>query len=353
MIKVSVIMAIFGDVDYLRSSISSILNQTYRDFELIIIKDNCGTTSTDDKIDEVIASFSDARIKYIINKVRLGFVDSLNLGLSLAKGEYIARMDSDDFCFSNRIETQVKYLDEHEDISIIGSSYIRINADNKVIDYCALPVSDKDIKETMIFKDPMCHPSVMVRSSLLKDCNLGYKKIGNKGFAEDYILWSDIMHYASFYNMEEPLLFYRVSTQSRSQDGVKHTEELLQIAKYVIKNVFRYHRVTETFDADEVCRYLFNLFEKGSPTGREVSTKFREIYELLVKPGKVNEMIIKENLGYIMIRTYRKWGDLRLSVYGVLHALKLFGQKKKCNKIIYQELLDGMMQSYNCEHMKK
>ena len=64
MIKVSVIMAIFGDVDYLRSSISSILNQTYRDFELIIIKDNCGTTSTDDKIDEVIASFSDARIKY-------------------------------------------------------------------------------------------------------------------------------------------------------------------------------------------------------------------------------------------------------------------------------------------------
>ena len=115
-LKISVVMAVFNGGMYLRDSIQSILDQSLTNFEFIIIDDK----SVDDSA-KIITSFSDPRIRHIRNQTNLGLAASLNKGIKLAKGEYIARMDADDISLPNRLEIQANYLDFHPDISVVGS----------------------------------------------------------------------------------------------------------------------------------------------------------------------------------------------------------------------------------------
>ncbi len=126
--KVSVIMSVYNGDKYLREAIESILNQTFTDFEFIIVNDG----STDNSL-EIIESYDDERIKTINNKKNIGLTKSLNKALKFAKGKYIARQDADDVSLPNRFEKQVEYLDSHPEVALVGTSVYLIDENGKII----------------------------------------------------------------------------------------------------------------------------------------------------------------------------------------------------------------------------
>ncbi|UTY38146.1 glycosyltransferase [Allocoprobacillus halotolerans] len=128
MVMISVIMSVYNDAKYLEKSIQSILNQTFKDFEFII----CNDCSTDSSL-SIIQEFQklDSRIKIINNSTNLGLAASLNKCIEISLGQYIARMDSDDISFKNRLEVEYNFLMEHQEYDVVGSKSITINENDE------------------------------------------------------------------------------------------------------------------------------------------------------------------------------------------------------------------------------
>ena len=194
---VSVIMPVYNGERYLREAIDSILHQTFTDFEFIIIND--GSTDT---TEEIILSYADFRIVYVKNETNLQIVESLNKGIRMAKGEYIARMDADDISLPKRFEKQYLFMEEHKNINIVGTWAKTFGNSN----YVLRPLTDDcEIKAKLFFDSPFIHPSVMFKAISLS--HFKYTKQYNK--AEDYGLWLEMSATATFANLPEVLLMYR------------------------------------------------------------------------------------------------------------------------------------------------
>src|SRR5579862_9611696 len=170
--KLSVILPVYNSDRFIRQSVQSILNQTFRDFELIIIDDG-----SKDKTEEILKSFKDKqslrdkslkRIKIIKNPKNLGVAKSLNIGLKESKGEYVARCDADDINIKDRFKKQVNFLDKHPDYVLVGSQAELINNSDKKISDTNLPVADKEIRKMMFIRNPILHPSVVFRRKALE-----------------------------------------------------------------------------------------------------------------------------------------------------------------------------------------
>lgn len=200
---ISVIMPVYNGQQYLRDAIDSIINQTYDKFELIILND-CSTDNTE----SIIKSYDDSRIIYIKNDTNLGVAQSLNKCLKLAKGEYIARMDADDIALPDRFDKQINFLNKHSDFGICGSNVYTIDSYGNVLGCINYSEYDNEINVNLLFKQVFCHPSVMIRASVLKDNCLMYDFLYEK--AEDYKLWYDILKITKGYNIQHRLLKYRV-----------------------------------------------------------------------------------------------------------------------------------------------
>ena len=201
--KVSVLMCTFNDGNRLKNSIDSIIEQTFTDFELVIVNDG----STDDS-HRIINSYNDNRIRVINNEKNLGLSKSLNRGLKLCKGDLIARMDADDISMDNRLEKQYRYLKENKGVDVLGGQAIFIDSDGNKIDFeHKYPISNELIKWELLREVPFCHPSVMFRKYILN-------KVGtyNEGFryAQDFELWKRIANYGyRFSNLEDKIIYYR------------------------------------------------------------------------------------------------------------------------------------------------
>jgi glycosyltransferase involved in cell wall biosynthesis len=209
--KVSVLMPVYNGELYLCEAIDSILNQTFSDFELIIV-DDC---SKDGSV-ELIKTYTDSRIRLIANPVNQGLRFILNQGIRLARAEYIARMDCDDISLPERLAKQVAYLDRHPQIAIVGAQSIYIDTAGKVMDsqnmfWCATEPSS--IRWTAGYECPFVHPLVMYRKQILWDELGGYDE--NATFAEDYEMWLRLLeHNYQGANLTEVLLKYRVNPAS-------------------------------------------------------------------------------------------------------------------------------------------
>jgi glycosyltransferase involved in cell wall biosynthesis len=210
--KISVIMSVFNGEKFLHSAIDSILNQSFRDFEFIIVNDG----STDNTLVILnLYALSDNRI-IIINKENTGLSKSLNTGLSIAKGEYIARIDADDICLENRFLKQVKFLDTHSDYILVGSSVIYINEDDNFIGYSSPVITNKAIKKKLKKGNPIAHPSVMLRKTAIDAVN-GYEENIKQTF-EDFYLWHRIKNLGKFFTFSTPLIKYRITNNSISSN---------------------------------------------------------------------------------------------------------------------------------------
>ena len=193
-------MSVYNSSLYLKQAIDSILNQTYSNFEFIIINDG----STDDSL-SIIKTYSDKRIKLLENDGNKGLIYSLNKGIAEASGEFIARMDADDVCVSTRFEKQVHYMNAHVDIGVLSSDYYSFNETSKR--YMRSIDGDSRIRTFLLFTATVCHPALMIRKSVLEINGLNYSVSAKH--VEDFDLWTRLALCTKFATIKEALLNYR------------------------------------------------------------------------------------------------------------------------------------------------
>lgn len=239
--KISVVMPVYNtDEKYLREAIESILNQTYKNFEFIIINDG----STNDA-EDIILSYRDSRILYIKNEQNLGLIKTLNKALYMAKCEYIARMDSDDISLPTRFEKQVDFLDKNPDVDILGTWFNCIPR-NRVIETLS---KDKEIKECMLVNsNNIGHPTVTFRKSLIERFGIKYDE--KYSYAEDYALWLSLIDKVKFANIPEILLNYRIHSNSVCQ--TKEIEQSLNVHEIMVKAQGKYFGIDNKTVLDSI-----------------------------------------------------------------------------------------------------
>lgn len=200
MTKISVLMPIYKTPEtYLREAIESILNQSYRDFELLIL-DDC----PEDNREQIVKSYVDKRIKYFQNEKNLGITPSRNKLIALAKGEYLAIFDHDDISLPDRLAKQAAVLDNNPDIGVVGCQVEVFQNRTQTLRY---PVDNQDIKVSLMATCALIHPGAMVRKKVLMDNHIIYEQDFSP--AEDYRLWCRLIPLTKFYNIPEVLLRYR------------------------------------------------------------------------------------------------------------------------------------------------
>ncbi len=200
---VSVVMPVYNGEKYLNVALNSILTQTLTDLELIVIND-----SSTDLSRVILEEFAhhDARIRFYDNEKNLGLPTTLNRGLELARGEYIARMDQDDISSPERLEKQVQYMQTNLDVDVCGSWAELIR--DRASEIWKYPTGHAEIFARMFFENTLIHPSVIMRSSALHQFGLSYD--GSATHFEDYDLWSRALPLLRFANIPEVLLQYRL-----------------------------------------------------------------------------------------------------------------------------------------------
>lgn len=213
---ISVIMSAYNASITLKEAIDSILSQTFINFEFIIVND----ASTDDT-EKIILSYLDKRIVYLRNEENKGLIYSLNKAIKIAKSKYIARIDADDISCRNRLSLQYTFMEKHPKVDICGTWMYQF-AENKFKRKVISPILDKDIKAFLLFKNPIFHPSVLMRKSIF-DSILGYD---NEDYRqEDLGLWINAVNAEkNFFNIPIPLIYYRYSPNSESNIGKNNLE---------------------------------------------------------------------------------------------------------------------------------
>lgn len=245
--KVSIVMGVYNEESCIRDAICSMLSQTFSDFEFIIINDG-----SIDKTEEIILSFNDPRIRYMKNDVNIGLTKTLNKGLYLARGEYIARMDGNDISHPLRLKKEVKILDSNPNIQLVwtGAEYIASSGEflcekkspslAEVIDLLRSSPT-----EFPVGRNHINHMTVMFRKNVVLKMG-GYNE--NYRWGQDGNLWYRMIHKGyQFFFIEEPLMSIRINPESvtsrRTGRGFFSPEEVYCrtcLTNYAWKNAFSY-----------------------------------------------------------------------------------------------------------------
>jgi len=206
---VSVVMSVFNGERFLREAVESILDQSFTEFEFIVVDDG----STDGSASILDSSQNcDARVKVHYHE-HGGLIESLNQGCRLAQGKYIARMDADDIASKNRLSWQVDYMEAHPEIGVLGGAVEWIDATGKSLQTCRYPAGDREIKAHLLHGCALWHPTVLLRREVFVWAG-GYRKIVVD--AEDYDLWLRIADGFQLGNLEAVVLKYRIHSHQTS-----------------------------------------------------------------------------------------------------------------------------------------
>lgn len=313
---ISVIMSMYREEpEHLKLAVESVLNQTYKDFEFIIVAD-------DPKNQELITIIEhyrqkDSRIRFYINDKNMGLTHCRNKSISLCLGDYIAIMDADDICNPDRLIEQKSYLDNHQEIDIVFTGRVEIDENGDVIvPFSGKNFKDDDIKNMLKFCDIITNPTVMIRTDAVK-CLGGLRTIV---CAEDYDLWLRCVSTGlKIHYIDKPLLSYRIRSDSLSHKNYAKTWVSTEYVKKLYKQ--RIQTGSDSYSSEH-----FENFVKQSLLGNEKSTKrFNRAYDI-----------------YCDALDKAKKGNVFGSVFGLLHSIlvhfeivKVFSNSvalKKCEK---------------------
>ncbi len=216
--SVSVIMPAYNVERYISEAIESILHQSFSDFEFIIVDDH-----SSDRTLDVVKSFArrDARIRYLSNARNMRRAAASNVGIALARGVFVAVMDADDIAMPERLEKQVRFLDAHAEVGAVGGAMVLMTPDGRVTGERRYRISDAAIRKGIFKYNPFCHPSVMMRRSLVLEAGLYDPHYAT---AEDYDLYFRLGKVAKFANLAEVLLRYRVRENGSLMSNLRATE---------------------------------------------------------------------------------------------------------------------------------
>ena len=216
--RVTVLMAAFNASRFLRESVESILAQTFRDFEFVIVDD--GST---DETSEIAQSFHDERIVLLRNERNLGLTASLNRGLRAARGEWIARQDADDISDPSRLAREIDYFSCHPDTVLVGTHARLIDTQGRALGELRVPVDPTGILWAQMFDNGFIHSAVMFRRAVALDEFGGYDE--SFRISQDYALWSRMMRRHPVANLDETLLSLRVHPSSLMRGSRAETDD--------------------------------------------------------------------------------------------------------------------------------
>ena len=211
-------MPVYNGMPFLIKSVASILRQTHRNFELIIVDD----ASTDDSAN-YIKGLKDKRVRLITNKKNLGLAESLNIAIKSAKGEFIARMDADDVSLPNRLKEQVFFLNKHPKIDLCGTWVDLIDENGKKVGEKKYPTKASDVRKSITWYTAVIHPTFMGKKSFFKKMN-GYR--ANYDFAEDYDLLQRAKNDFTIVNIPKKLLLWRHQKNRRSRENMQKMDKV-------------------------------------------------------------------------------------------------------------------------------
>ena len=240
--KISVVMSVYNQAQYLKQSITSILNQAFVSFELIIIND----ASTDATL-KILRQFKDGRIKLLLNRKHRGLAASLNRGIRHSRGEYIARMDADDIARPDRLKLQLHFLESHPAVVACGTGVDLINTQGQNIGRKTYP---QHITKSLLMRyNPLIHPTVMIRKAACI-----YNE--NLNGAEDYDLWLRLGSQRQLVNLRQTLLAYRVNPWGISWSQLKQTELQAIKARFKALKDYNYPRRQAIYLIKPILSYL-------------------------------------------------------------------------------------------------
>lgn len=306
--KISVLLPVYNCEKFIVETIESVLQQTYTDFELLII-DDCSTDTTI----ALIEQFNDSRIQLIKKEINTGYTDSLNYGVSIAKGQYIARMDGDDICLPTRFEKQVAFLDANPKVILCGTA-IQIIGTDTILKH---PLNHEEIKVKLCFGNSFYHPTVMGRIDVFQSNPY------NKAFepAEDYDLWTRLAFQGKLANLEEVLLLYRVHENQVSVEKNKYQITVGYASQYRMFQFFRldydekvYQIMHKTFkvqdcytidDLKNSINFLNSLLKSNATSGIFDKIAFKErVYRIRINFLKI--YFKKQKISISMVFLYIK-----------------------------------------------
>ena len=222
--EISVVMPVYNGEEFLTEAVESVLNQTYKDFEFLILYDKSSDSSF-----EIIQKYVvlDPRVR-LVECQGTGILGALNKGIRLSKGHFIARMDADDICLPERFEKQIKHMKEGS-LDICGGDFIIINNNKIPIKHVKVPKTKSEIILTMGFSVPFAHPTVMMRKEFLSKNKLLFGSNG-KRYAEDLDMWIVMLSKgAIFGNLNEEVLKYRILKTSLSRVNNKEISHEIKL----------------------------------------------------------------------------------------------------------------------------
>lgn len=310
-------MSVHNAEKYLKETISSILNQTFTDFELIIVND----LSTDSSL-EIINSFQDPRIKVINNKENIGLTKSLNLAIEESKGEYIARMDADDICFPNRFKSQVAFLDKNKEIALCGGEAEIIDKNNNITGDIMVEYTPGYVRSSLFFRNVFIHPSIMFRKKDIIEIGL-YDE--SYRYAQDYELYLRLIAKGKLLsNIKEKILKYRIHDEGISVAKLdtqnsffvtamqKGYEQVLNIktSKEVfigLRNVIMHNKIPSFFTQIILINLCFSIrkdYRRIFPADTEGSIKVTQ-YTQMIFNRIINGNIFKKFLIKLMAMAFK------------------------------------------------
>lgn len=323
--EVTVLLCVFNGADHLNEAIDSVLHQSFKDFELLIIDD--GST---DGTPGIVKNVPDQRVRSIRHDTNRGLISRLNEGLEQATGRYIARMDADDLCHQERLERQYQFLETHPEVGVVGTAVRIINGEGRGRIVYQYPEDHEVIDWVLPFVCPLAHPSIMMRRDLVRSVG-GYA--ASAMHAEDYDLWERLLPRTHFANIPQPLLRLRKHNASVTvRNATVHRETTLAVSsKGVMRRLGRPVdiAVVACLRRDNACR---------SPVVPEAAAVLLELYRSAsTSPSAAHAVIRRETaitLTLLAIKSLqaRVWLDLFFQAFridpGVLGGLsrRFFGR---------------------------
>lgn len=306
MARVSVIIPLYNAKSYIGLTMESILNQTYQDFEILII-DDC---SSDGSLKEV-ERMADKRVRILRNEKNMGIAYSRNRGLEEASGEYIALLDHDDLSPEYRLEHEVDFLDSHPDIMVVGGHERDIDQDGRDLNkQWNTYRNPKYIKAYMMFSNAVPNGAAMFRKSFVDRYHIRYEE--NMYGAEDYGFWSECALHGNIANLDEVMLYWRVGHGNVTEEvwrnkWEKKREVLRKIkARTLEKTGFRF----EEEEIDFLCQVFMEEGIRDTGEGRlHSSEEIKRLYSLLQKLACQARELELENTKEIITMCRKRFGE--------------------------------------------
>lgn len=297
--KVTVIMPVYNPGKYLSEAINSILNQTYTDFELLIIDD-----ASTDHSKEAILQYADPRIRYVMNEINLGISGTRNRGIELSRSKYIAFMDHDDIALPTRLEKEVQYLEAHQEVDIVGGHVRTIDQNGRDLNQqWSVYLNPSYIKAYMLLSNTVAISTVLMRKEFLEQHRIRFKD--NCYGAEDYRFWVECSLKGTIANLDETFLYWRTGHNNETS---RVKENKLKEREEVIRDIQKYALQETGFSlTDEELSILLKVFkENGSVENRN---ELEAVYQVLKKIAMQAKVLHLENSDEIVTMCRKRFGE--------------------------------------------